>query len=100
MPPDDMRFDGKSDAQLCQLALNHPNKFNHLRDDQLVLWAVGSGVVPELDQVTPQITKQLPKAPPFDIQTWKNGVTAWQRDVEGATPSQANPDPCGAASLQ
>ena len=100
MPPDTMRFDNTSNAQLCEMARNHPNPFNHLRDDQLVLWAVGNAAVPELDQMTPQTTKQLPKAPPFDIQTWRNGVTAWQNDVNGATPSQANPAPCGTASLQ
>lgn len=101
MPPDSMRFDNKTNAQICQLALNHPDGFNHLREDRLVLWAVGGGHVPETDPNTPVISKQLPTAPPFDIQTWKNGVTAWQNDVNHPTsPSLSNPDPCGAASVQ
>lgn len=96
-----MRFDNKMNAQICQLALNHPDGFNHLREDRLVLWAVGGGRVPETDPNTPIISKQLPKAPPFDIQTWRNGVTAWQNDMNHpGSPTLSNPDPCSAASVQ
>jgi hypothetical protein len=63
----------KNVAQLCSIALNPGSKAgtvrNHLTQDRLILWAVGSGAVPG--------GKYLEKAPPGTVSAWQQSVILW-----------------------
>ncbi|MEE8428032.1 MAG: hypothetical protein V3S33_00825, partial [Gammaproteobacteria bacterium] len=63
-------FRNKTDAQLCQLALQPPPGFtptSHLKTDPLVVWAIIDGDVPGSTRSTVPVSKSQ----------WDNLVNAW-----------------------
>jgi hypothetical protein len=77
--PSPMDFRGKSDSQLCHMARNRGSvaisPLQHLTQDPLVLWAVGDGRVPVVNN--PSSFNTLPLAPPHNITTWRSLVQQW-----------------------
>jgi hypothetical protein len=92
-----MSFLGHVSRLLCRKALDfnsttEPRKvFEHLREDPLVLWAVGDGTVGD-QTVGGDNFVRLPKAEPFDTEAWRKAVTAWENDL--FHPTNPNPDTC------
>ncbi|HUF35013.1 MAG TPA: hypothetical protein VMN37_03635 [Gemmatimonadales bacterium] len=72
-PASGMDLRNKTDYQLCLAAQNPgsaaPDALQHLTQDKLILWAVGSGKVPG--------NKILTTAPPNRIDTFRDRVSAW-----------------------
>ncbi|MDF0644437.1 MAG: hypothetical protein P0111_10425 [Nitrospira sp.] len=52
-----------------------PTAVAHLREDKLILWAIGDGRIPDAQGQPPN--RRRPTAPPHDIETWRNAVNAW-----------------------
>lgn len=72
-PPASMDFRNKTDVQLCDQAKTLGTAAaisNHLKEDKLVLWAVGDGRRP--GNATP-----LALAPPGSITSWRTLVDNW-----------------------
>jgi len=71
--PSSMDFRNKTDAQLCAMAKNAGSHFSvakdHLREDKLVLWAVGDGRLPFNHSAT--------TAPPHNASTWRTYIQQW-----------------------
>jgi len=63
---------GKTDAQLCAMAKTAPagkTVAQHLKNDELIKWAISDGRVPN--------GTTLQKAPPANLTTWNQRVDAW-----------------------